>query len=122
MVIGVLHTVVGLLLGATPLAAIVSAGYVGAVDGYFDRLAIFWFLMFGAVLMLLGEAFRWMEQSPQGVPSRIGWQLGVVCLAGAAAMPVSGFWLGLIPSALIIVRAQGRRVRGGGAVTVRLTE
>jgi hypothetical protein len=116
LAIGILHTLVGLLIGASPLADIFRAGYIGAVDGHFDRMAILWFLMFGFVLMLLGEAFRGMEQSPEGVPPRLGWLLGAICIAGAAAMPVSGFWLGLIPS-VIVVRARRRPLGAEGAAS-----
>lgn len=113
--IGVLHTAVGVLLGAAPLQAIVRGGYISAVDGHFDRMAIFWFLMFGFVLMLVGDAFRAIEHAVGVVPPRLGWMLGAVSLAGAAAMPVSGFWLALIPTALILGRARQRSHAGVAA-------
>lgn len=113
--IGVLHTVVGLALGAVPLRGIAADGYVGAVESSFDRMAIFWFLAFGLALMLAGEAFRAMERSGERVPARLGWMLAAISLLGAAAIPASGFWLGLGPAALVIVR--GRRPASIGAPT-----
>jgi hypothetical protein len=104
--IGVLHTVVGLILGAGPLAAIFRDGYVGAVDGHFDRMAIAWFLLFGFVLMLAGDAVRAIEDTAATVPPRLGYALGAIALLGGTAMPVSGFWLGLIPATMIVLRAR----------------
>jgi hypothetical protein len=106
--IGTLHTVIGLALGASPLMDIVRGGYVGAIDGHFDRMAIAWFLFFGFALMLAGDAFRAVERSASGAPARLGWALGAISLVGATAMPVSGFWLGLIPAAMIVRRARAR--------------
>lgn len=109
LAIGVLHTVVGVVLGWTPLVAIASDGYVGAVERSFDRMAIFWFLGFGFVLMLAGEAVRLLEDRGEPVPPRLGWILGAVSGLGAAAIPASGFWLGLLPAGLIVWRAYARR-------------
>ncbi|MCU0649995.1 MAG: DUF6463 family protein [Gemmatimonadaceae bacterium] len=104
--IGVLHTIGGLLLGAQPLADILRDGYVGAVDGHFDRMAIAWFLLFGFALMLAGDAIRAIERSAQPVPPRLGYALAAIALIGAMAMPVSGFWLALIPVGMILQRAR----------------
>jgi hypothetical protein len=93
--IGVVHNAIGLLLGREPIAAILAGGYTGAVDVAFDRMAIFWFLWFGWVLMLLGGAVRAIE--PQTVPRWLVAGIAAMALGGAAAMPLSGFWLALIP-------------------------
>jgi hypothetical protein len=108
--IGILHTVVGLALGAAPLGDILRHGYVGAVDGHFDRMAIAWFLLFGFVLMLAGDAIRVVEQSMRAVPPRLAYGLGAIALVGAVAMPVSGFWLALVPVGMLLVRARSVRV------------
>ena len=123
--IGVLHTVFGLALGAAPLAGIAADGYVGAVEESFDRMAIFWVLAFGFALILAGESFRAIERRGDGVPRRLGWMLAAISLAGAAAIPASGFWLGLVPAALVLARpraASGLSARSrtaGGAPTRR---
>jgi hypothetical protein len=104
--IGVLHTAVGLALGATPVGAILRDGYVGAVEGHMDRMATAWFLLFGFVLMLAGDAIRTIEQLPAPVPPRLAYALAAIALLGGVAMPVSGFWLALIPVALILRRAR----------------
>jgi hypothetical protein len=95
--IGVLHNVVGLLLGQEQVLAILAGGYVGAVEGAFDRMAIFWFLWFGWMLMLLGGAVRAIE--PRPVPRWLAAGIALMVLGGGLAMPASGFWLGLIPVA-----------------------
>lgn len=101
--IGLLHNVVGLFLGFAPLREILSGGVIGAVEGSFERMAIFWFLWFGWMLMLLGFALRARE--PEPAPRLLVAGLTAVVLGGALAIPASGFWLGLVPLAGMIIRA-----------------
>lgn len=115
--IALIHCAVGLLLGQLPLRAIVADGVVGAVDPHFDRMAIFWYLFFGLLLLLLGEVLRLWESALR-LPARVGYGLAALCLAGGVVMPMSGFWLGLIPAVLIVRRArqaQSERTGPSGA-------
>ena len=59
--IGVLHNTVGVAMGSAPLRRMLAAGWVGTPDAAFDQMAIFWFLWFGWMLMLLGAAIRTLE-------------------------------------------------------------
>jgi hypothetical protein len=103
--IATVHCVVGVMLAPAPLRAILTNGVVGAVDPHLDRIAIFWFMFFGVLMLLLGEALRLWERTTD-LPASIGYGFGALSLAGAIAMPVSGFWLGLVPAALIVVRSR----------------
>lgn len=95
--IGVLHNLVGLVLAAGPLRAIVADGFFDAVGHETDRMAAFWFVWFGWMLMLLGGAMRALE--PRPVPLGLVVGCAAMILGGCAAMPVSGFWFGLLPVA-----------------------
>lgn len=103
--IATLHCAVGVALAPAPLRAILEGGVVGAIEPHMDRIAIFWFMFFGLVMLLLGEALRLWE-SAATLPVSVGYGFGAMSLVGALAMPVSGFWLGLIPAALIVLRSR----------------
>jgi hypothetical protein len=103
--IALLHCAVGVALAWQPLRAILADGAIGAVDPHLDRMAAFWFMFFGFLLLLLGEALRLWEGSAK-LPARVGYGLLALCGTGALIMPISGFWLGVVPAALILRRAR----------------
>jgi hypothetical protein len=117
--IAAVHCVVGVALAPAPLRAIWANGVIGAIDPHLDRIAVFWFMFFGLLMFLLGEALRIWEASAT-LPVSVGYGFGALSLAGAIAMPVSGFWLGLVPAALIVVRS--RRVTASHALGISVTE
>lgn len=103
--LAIMHCGFGLVLAPGPLRAIVGAGFLGAIGSDIDRMAIFWYMFFGFVLLLLGEALRlWETAGP--VPARVGYGLGALCLAGGILIPVSAFWVGLVAAFLITQRAR----------------
>lgn len=103
MLTGWLHTVVGLIEYRNELQLMVSNGlWNTVVDG--EISAAFWFMMSGFLLILLGYIADWlMKKKEISPPPAFGWTLLVVCLVGAIAMPVSGFWL-VLPQAWILLR------------------
>jgi len=107
MAIGALHTAVGLAMGSAPLRRMLAAGWIGTPDVAFDQMAIFWFLWFGWMLMLLGGAIRVLEQRG-GVPIPLILATGAMCVAGGLSMPASGFWLGLAPVFTVLYRERIR--------------
>ena len=114
LAVGVLHTLLGLLGFAAPLAAIARDGFVNAVDPHPDRQAACWVLLAGVLLMTLGHSARWAQRRTGTLPPALGWTLLAIAAAGAVLMPVSGFWL-LFPPALLALAAarQGRPQRDG---------
>ena len=60
-----------------------------------DRIAIFWFLWFGFALMVLGGALRALE--PRPAPLALITGLAAMIVGGCMTVPISGFWLGLVP-------------------------
>lgn len=106
--IGVVHDGVGLVAGWAPLVDGVAAGAVGVWDEPPARGFVYWFLAFGVMCLVAGAAVAQVERSHQ-VPS---WPLVtltvLLTVAGVVTSPASGFWLALVPSAVLVVR----RVRG----------
>jgi hypothetical protein len=100
-----IHTAVGLVMAKEPVRAIVAAGVVGSIDPHWDRAAAFWFLFFGFAIAIYGDLLRMWEAGPTPVPRRAGFGLAALALAGGIVMPLSGFWLCLIPAGLVISRA-----------------
>ncbi len=120
--IGVIHNLVGIavgvgLSGTTPRALagrklfseIISDGIVGAIDPDPWRGALFWFLFFGFVTMILGWFIHLMERADHAIPRTVAWQIGALALAGGLLIPASGFWL-LLPVSWRLWR-QGRSMR-----------
>jgi hypothetical protein len=107
----VAHTVVGVILYRRPLASIIGDGVLNAVDPHIDRRAAFWFLLFGPVLVMTGRladsAVRRGDAATAGMVAR---NLLGVGIAGAAAMPLSGFWL-LIGISALMLRTAARLER-----------
>lgn len=88
-----LHTVVGLLAGYAQLAEIARSGFFNSIDPHFDRIAIFWFLSYGALLFLIGGMMRWMQQQTGRLPSWLAWVLWGMGVPSVILMPISGLWL-----------------------------
>jgi hypothetical protein len=108
--IGVLHNTVGVVLGWKPLAEILRGGYIGAAEQTPDRSIVFWFFFFGFAVILFGYALRALERHALESAS-LGFGFGALCLAGGLAIPISGFWLGLVPAAMMVVRARRAATR-----------
>jgi hypothetical protein len=132
VVIGVVHTAVGLLLGLglvqdpsvpqangrAPVLEMLGGGVVNAVQPDLLRMVLFWFLFFGFVLLMLGSLMRWAERQGMVLPRSVGWQLAVLGLSGGLLIPESGFWLVLPVAALVLYRA-GRDSREPPAAGAR---
>ena len=106
------HALVGAILFSEPLSAIVSAGVINSIrppmysaQPHFDRIAVFWFLLFSPVLFLFGKIIN-NAVSRRDVSSLrlIGWYLVGIGIVGAAILPVSGNWF-LIPLGAIVLKA-----------------
>jgi uncharacterized protein DUF6463 len=100
---GVLHVAVGAVLFAGPLAAIVRDGVLDAVGRDLARGLAFWFVLYGPVLVALGRITQHAVATADGaVLAVVGWSLLGMGVLGAAAIPVSGFWI-LIALAMPLV-------------------
>ena len=92
--VAIVHTTFGLLLGGAVLLGLVKRGVFNSVGNDPANNMVVWFLLFGAVLALLGMAITALERSahfPSAKPLAIGIML--MTTMGVILMPVSGFWL-----------------------------
>ncbi len=111
--IGLLHTVFGLVGFRNILAMLLRDGIFNTVNGQPDREMAFWFIFFGFLLIVFGALIDWCESKGIKLPPFLGWGLLTITIIGVMLMPVSGFWLLIIPSigairdkALSVVNAQ----------------
>ncbi len=103
-----IHTVFGLIFASQPLLDVLHAGVFNAVDPHFDRMAAIWFLLFGALLFLLGMFVQWALQETDTLPASVGWGFLLTCIVGVILMPLSGIWLGVI-EAIVMLRISAQK-------------
>lgn len=109
MAIAAGHTLVGLIEFPQVLAALLADGLFNTIGRDLLRATAAWFLLFGAVLYLLGAAIDHLERSPNPAPyPHLGGGLLLLIAVGVLLMPVSGFWLAL-PPAISLLRPHTTR-------------
>jgi hypothetical protein len=99
-----LHTVVGLIFAYGPLMKIINAGLFNSVDPYYDRMSAFWYMSFGVLLFFIGILESWGIRETGTLPASLGWGLLIFGIIGVILMPISGFWL-VLPQSYMILRA-----------------
>lgn len=104
--VGVLHCVLFLWLGRAALRAIAGEGFWNTIDPIRERQVLFWALLTGVLVLLLGQLTLWVAKQGKPLPSSLGWQLLIMTLVAGVLMPVSGGWLLAVPALLIIVAAR----------------
>ena len=109
---GIIHTLVGLLAYAAPLADIGRAGVFNAVGTHADRDAAVWFLLSGVLLITLGQLARWAQRQTGTLPAFVGWTLLGVAAAVAILMPASGWPLVAAAGGLLLAAARTKMGRG----------
>ena len=107
--IGLLHCLLFLWFGRRVLRSVVNEGLWNTIDPIRDRQMVFWALLAGVVVILLGQLSWWLSKRGQTLPAFLGWQLLGITLACGVLMPISGAWLFLVPAALIIAGARPSR-------------
>ena len=118
---GVGHSLVGLVIFHQPLVAIARDGVLATIGPHvveglgnndMGREAAFWFLLYGPILCLQGQiANHAVARGDAAILRLLAWNLLATGAAGAAIMPVSGFWL-VIGLALLAFRQAARIVPG----------
>lgn len=114
IITSILHFIGGFVFFPEPLAEIAQAGWWNAVspDPFnlnYEREAAFWFMMISPLLFLIGMLCCWIQEQQIKIPAFVGWSLLVVTIIGIAIMPVSGFWLLLLPSGIILFVSMGNK-------------
>ena len=104
--IAAIHAAFGLWMGRRPLGAIARDGFVDAIDPHLERNFVFWFLLASPFLWMVGRFALWLAAERRRPPAWLGRDLLVLAAVGVLLMPVSGFWLILVPGALLLTAAQ----------------
>ena len=96
-------------MGWRPLARIFLKGFFGEGDSTLghmpsrlDQETVFWFLLWGVMAFLLGQAVARLEDLGEALPARLGWGLAAMSLAAIALAPKGGFWWVLLPAYWIV--------------------
>jgi hypothetical protein len=109
MAVAALHAVFGLWIGRRPLLAMARDGFVNAVDPHLDRSLAFWFLLMSPLLWIVGRFALWLASEGRRPPAWLGRSLLALALVCAVLMPVSGFWLILLPATWLWLAARAPR-------------
>jgi Family of unknown function (DUF6463) len=106
--ISLIHGLSDILYYFEPWSDIFRNGVFNAIDPYLDRGTAFWMLMFSPLIFALGQLCCWAQEHNVILPVFIGWNLLITSAVGAFMMPISGFWLLIPPSILMIISSQSR--------------
>lgn len=114
LVCGIAHVLLGILSGWPQLTTIYVSGIWNALGQKSQSVctatlscmqvnALWWFIVVGLMLLLLGGLCIWVERSLQRVvPAVIGWMLLVISAMSAILIPLSGFWAVMMVAMYII--------------------
>ena len=106
--LGIGHIIYGLVKFRSPLAAAVSAGFVGQFEASEIRCTAFWFVMFGLLLTLTGQtAVHAVASGDLALLKVIGFYALITSVIGVSAFPKSPFWAPLFVSPLVIAAGYG---------------
>jgi hypothetical protein len=109
--IAILHAVIGVVGYYPQWQAIAQAGWFNVVAPnplapFFDREDAFWFMMLTPFLIILGQFCLWADRQKLILPISVSRVLLVSAIVGLFFIPISGFWLMLIPSAMMLYTSQ----------------
>jgi hypothetical protein len=105
--VSAIHGLGGIILYFEQWQAIAQAGWFNVIapDPFapiFDREDAFWFMFFTPFLFLIGELSLWLARKKLVFPVFVGVIVLGTVLVGLFLMPVSGIWLGLPPSLMML--------------------
>ena len=114
--VGLLHTVYGAWMGYSLFSRIGAAAFSTEagrqVVTALGRQLVFWFLISGFFMLLLGHFCMWFERvHSRPVPQLVGLELLMLSVIGIVVMPASGFWLVLAVAVYMIVSSRRRSIR-----------
>ncbi|MEJ2610958.1 MAG: DUF6463 family protein [Candidatus Thiodiazotropha sp.] len=104
--VSVIHTVFAFALFGNVLLSIIQKGLFDSVGSDPMVGAVAWFVLFGILLFILGQALWELEHAMEGMlPRSLGWSLLTLTILGVVLMPASGFWLAFPPAIAILTRS-----------------
>jgi hypothetical protein len=107
MGVAVIHTGFSVAVFSKELREVAARGVVDSVGTDPMIGAVVWFVLFGAVLFICGQAVAKLEQATLGeLPKPLGWSLLALATLGVVLMPASGFWLAYPPAIAMLTRKE----------------
>jgi hypothetical protein len=109
--VGVIHILFGLAIMNNTLAVLWSDGLINTVNGQPEREAVFWFLVCGLLLLMIGMLIDQSERRELPVGWFVEWSFAFLTVVALVVMPISGIWLLLPPVAGLVLSRwkSGRR-------------
>jgi hypothetical protein len=110
IVIGLIHSFFGFVVFRGIIGDIFSEMLFNTInvntinDSQLDRHTAFWFLFLGFALLILGGLIDWAECKNCELPSFLKWSFLAFTVFGCFIIPVSGFWLLLVPTIGLFIR------------------
>lgn len=107
------HSSVGFISYRSVLEIIFNDGVFNTIviGGNPNRESAFWFLYSGFMLLLVGGLVDYLERLDLDIPLLFTIAFSVLTVMGILVMPVSGFWLLILPILGLIfrkIRAKGK--------------
>ncbi|HAA32398.1 MAG TPA: hypothetical protein DCE56_37745 [Cyanobacteria bacterium UBA8553] len=107
----ILHALINGWLFSKPLTDIVYDGWFNTIAPnqlapFYDREDAFFCMMITPFLLAIGWLCCWAQTKCITLPSFLGWILLLTAVVGVTLEPVSGFWLIIPPSLLMLVDLQ----------------
>jgi CHASE2 domain-containing sensor protein len=113
LVVALIHSVFGLVFLGGALTQLFRGGVFGSVTLMTPSSGAtsFWFFVAGALGFMLGGLVDHVERLGIAFPTFLAWSLLALTVVGCVLMPVSAWWLLLVPSAGMFAR--GRSMGSG---------
>jgi hypothetical protein len=106
--IGLVH-LSGLWVGRYAARRAIAAGLVNQADSAIGRLAaktdqeaLFWFVLWGLMTILIGQLLIFLEDAGRRPPRWFAWQFFALNASCALLMPKGGFWWVFVPVFLLL--------------------
>ena len=108
IMVAFLHSLFAVFAFREHLMEIARRGVFNAVGTDPALAATTWFVLFGLLLVILGLTLTAYERraTEQEIPAELGWAMLAICVVGIVLMPVSGFYLMLVPAIAILWRSK----------------
>ena len=109
--VSVVHGLGGVILYFEQWQEIAQAGWFNVIAPdptapIFPREDAFWFMFLTPLLFLIGELCLWADRRKFVFPISVGTILTVTMVVGIFLMPVSGIWLALPPSIIMLYSSE----------------
>ncbi|MBD6619590.1 hypothetical protein FNW02_28165 [Komarekiella sp. 'clone 1'] len=112
--IAIIHMVVALATYFPQWQEIAQAGWFNVVapDPFapiFDREDAFWFMMLTPFFLILGQLCLWADRQKLTLPISVSGILLASAITGIFFIPISGFWLVLIPNVMMLYSSKSAK-------------